>query len=136
MGRGWGRPVPRGFWLWGRAVPTPVYRLTRWRRAQSITARSILLASWGNNAWLKRQGACAENFVFAERFEGGGGHCRDGDGIAEGVEDLNGIPFRAIRRNVLATSFTMSPRLSRWSGRSQVSAASLYSAKFISKWAV
>jgi hypothetical protein len=29
---------------------------------------------------------CAEDFVFAERFEGGGG---DGGGVADGIEDLD-----------------------------------------------
>ncbi len=42
-----------------------------------------------------------EDFVFAERFEGGGGDGSDGNGVADGVEDLDGIAFRAVRRDVV-----------------------------------
>ena len=43
----------------------------------------------------------AEDFVFAERFEGGGGDGSDGDGVANGVEDIDGLAFRAVGRNVM-----------------------------------
>lgn len=43
----------------------------------------------------------AEHFIFAEGFEGGGGNGDDGDGIAEGVENLNGVPFRPIGGDVM-----------------------------------
>jgi hypothetical protein len=42
-----------------------------------------------------------EDFVFAERFEGGGGDGSEGDGVADGIEDLDGIAFRAVWRNVV-----------------------------------
>jgi hypothetical protein len=45
--------------------------------------------------------ARTEDFVFAKWFEGGGGNGRDGDGVADGVEDFDGITFRAVGRNVV-----------------------------------
>jgi hypothetical protein len=47
------------------------------------------------------QGTSAEHFVLAEGFQGGGGNGSDGDGVANGVEDLDGIPLCAVRRNVV-----------------------------------
>lgn len=45
--------------------------------------------------------ARAEDFVFAQRFEGSTGYGGDGNSIAHRVEDFDGVPFRPIRRNVV-----------------------------------
>lgn len=41
----------------------------------------------------------AEHFVFAEGFEGGGGDSGDGNGVADGVEDLDGVPLSVSGRS-------------------------------------
>ena len=51
--------------------------------------------------YLPVHGARAENFVFAQWFEGGDGDGGDGNSVAHRVEDFDGVPFRAIRRNVM-----------------------------------
>jgi len=45
--------------------------------------------------------ARTEDFVFAERFEGSGGDGNDGDGVTDGVEDLDRIAIRAVGRDVV-----------------------------------
>ena len=42
-----------------------------------------------------------ENFVFAERFDGGGRDGSESDGVTNGVEDLDGIAFRAVGRDMM-----------------------------------
>ena len=37
------------------------------------------------------QGAGAEHFVLAEGFEGGGRHVGDGNRVAQGIEEFDGI---------------------------------------------
>lgn len=43
----------------------------------------------------------AEDFVFAKRFDGGGGDGSDSNGVTNGIEDLDGIAFRAVGRDVM-----------------------------------
>ena len=43
----------------------------------------------------------AEDFVFAERFDGGGGDGSESNGVTNGIEDLDGIAFRAVGRDVM-----------------------------------
>lgn len=45
--------------------------------------------------------ARTENLVVAEGLEGGGRNGRDGNGIADGVEDLYGVTFRAVGGDVM-----------------------------------
>jgi hypothetical protein len=42
----------------------------------------------------------AKDFVLAKRFESAGGNSSDSDGVAESVENLDRIAFRAVRSNV------------------------------------
>lgn len=44
---------------------------------------------WAGRRLRQIQWSCAEHFVFAEGFEGGGGNSNDGNGIADGVEDFD-----------------------------------------------
>jgi len=67
----------------------------------------------------------AEDFIFAERFEGGNWNGGDGDSVADSVEDLDGIAFRAFGRDVVVHELVMSPRLRRCAVTSQVSMASV-----------
>lgn len=42
-----------------------------------------------------------KNLVFAEGFEGGGRNGGDSNGIADGVEGLDGVPLCAVRGGVV-----------------------------------
>lgn len=46
------------------------------------------------------QRSSAEDFIAAESFEGAGGNSCDGNGVADGVEDFNGVSSRPIEGNV------------------------------------
>lgn len=47
------------------------------------------------------QRSSAEHFVFAEGFEGGSRDRGDGNGIADGVEDLDGVPLCVVGGNMV-----------------------------------
>src|SRR3990172_7727779 len=50
---------------------------------------------------LTSQRACAKNLVFAEGIEGGDGDGGNGNGVADGIEDLDGVPLCAVRGDVV-----------------------------------
>lgn len=57
----------------------------------------------GSSALLQR--SRAEYFVVAEDFEGGGRNGSDGNGVADGVEDLDGVPLYTVRGNMMIHQF-------------------------------
>lgn len=57
----------------------------------------------GSSVLLQR--SRAEYFVFSEGFEGGGGNGGDGNGVADGVEDLDGVPLCTVRGNMMIHQF-------------------------------
>ena len=55
----------------------------------------------GSRRLLTGHRARTEDFVFAQRFDGSRGDGSDGNRVTNGVEDFDGIAFRAARRNVV-----------------------------------
>src|SRR2546425_10808919 len=53
----------------------------------------------GSNVLLQR--SSAEHFVFAEGLKGGGRDGGDGNGVADGVKELDGVPLRAVGGGVV-----------------------------------
>ena len=47
----------------------------------------------------------AEYFVLAEGFESGGGHAGNGNGVAQGVEDFDGVSLCAVRGHMMIHQF-------------------------------
>src|SRR2546425_12894298 len=78
----------------GAHTGAPLQRIEDGRRQMGSSGRIK-----GSNVLLQR--SSAEHFVFAEGLKGGGRDGGDGNGVADGVKDLDGVPLRAVRGGVV-----------------------------------